>query len=254
MEGPTPGRRRGWKRFLLVAALPGLPLLLLLVLGRGMRHEFGDLDYFSPSGERVSTPLGARRLPAFDLTDQGGRSVGRDDLAGTFWLVAFMTTDTITTPHLATMTQQLLWANWRANNRDFEEFKGEISRLKLVNEGQDETAANNSAQLARTSESLVSAEARMNAMLSDLAEVSESLDSLNGSVANLGALRGDLESIRQALNSGDSTVLGLVGRLEYMEQSMESVNAHRLQINETLFRLQESVESLQRSMSGPAGF
>jgi len=43
-----------------------------------------------------------------------------------------------------------------------------------------------------------------------------------------------------------------VGRVEYMEQSMESVNAHRLQINETLFRLQESVESLQRSMSGPA--
>ena len=89
-------------------------------------------------------------------------------------------------------------------------------------------------------ESLVSAEARMNAMLSDLAQVSESLDSLNGSVANLGALRVDLESIRQALNSGDSTVLGLVGRLEYMEQSMESVNAHRLQINETLFRLQKA--------------
>ena len=39
--------------------------------------------------------------------------MGREDLAGTFWLVAFMTTDTVTTPHLATMTQQLLWANWR---------------------------------------------------------------------------------------------------------------------------------------------
>ena len=39
--------------------------------------------------------------------------MGRDDLAGTFWLVAFFTTDTATTPHLATMTQQLLWANWR---------------------------------------------------------------------------------------------------------------------------------------------
>ncbi|MEC7581422.1 MAG: hypothetical protein VYC85_03350, partial [Pseudomonadota bacterium] len=100
--------------------------------------------------------------------------------------------------------------------------------------------------------SLVSAEARLNVMLSDLAQISDSLDSLSGSVANLGTMRGDLESIRQALNSGDSTVLGLVGRVEYMEQSMESVNAHRLQINETLFRLQESVESLQRSMSGPA--
>jgi len=89
-------------------------------------------------------------------------------------------------------------------------------------------------------------------MLGDLAQISDSLDSLSGSVANLGTMRGDLESIRQALNSGDSTVLGLVGRVEYMEQSMESVNAHRLQINETLFRLQESVESLQRSIPGPA--
>jgi len=146
----------------------------------------------------------------------------------------------------------LLWANWRANNRDFEEFKGEIARLKLVNEGQDEAYSNNSAQLARTSESLVLAESRLNAMVSDLSQITDSLDNVIESVANLGAMRGDLESIRQALNSGDSTVLGLVGRLEYMEQSMESVNAHRLQINETLFRLQESVESLQRSAASPA--
>ena len=73
-----------------------------------------------------------------------------------------------------------------------------------------------------------------------------SFSSLNNSVDELGALRGDLESIRQALNSGDSTVLGLAGRVEYIEQSMESVNAHRLQINESLFRLQENIEALQR--------
>jgi hypothetical protein len=32
-----------------------------------------------------------------------------------------------------------------------------------------------------------------------------------------------------------------------MEESMESVNAHRLQINESLFRLQENLEALQIS-------
>ena len=116
MKEPTPGRRRGWKRFLLVAALPGLPLLLLLLLGKGMRHEFGNLAYFSPAGDRMTTPVGARRLPEFKLTDQHGQTVTRDGLSGTFWLVAFMTTDTVTTPHLATMTRQLLWANWRYRN------------------------------------------------------------------------------------------------------------------------------------------
>jgi len=71
-------------------------------------------------------------------------------------------------------------------------------------------------------------------------------------MGELGTMRGDLDSIRQSLNSGDSTVLGLVGRLEYIEQSMESVNAHRLQINESLFRLQESIETLQRSAGVPS--
>ena len=113
MGDPTPSPRRLWKRILLVAALPGLPLLLLLILGRGMRHEFGNLDYFDQAGARVSVSTDARRLPDFSLTDQTGAVVSRDDLAGTFWLVAFMTTDTATTPHLPVLTQQLLWANWR---------------------------------------------------------------------------------------------------------------------------------------------
>ncbi len=108
-----PANRRPLRRLLLVAALPGLPLLLLVILGRGMRHEFSDLDYFSPKGQRISTPVGARRIPDFILTDQGARTVSRDSLAGTFWLVACMTTDTVTTPYLAELTQQLLWANWR---------------------------------------------------------------------------------------------------------------------------------------------
>lgn len=111
-ERPFPPRRP-LRRFLLVAALPGLPLLLLVILGKGMRHEFSDLDYFAPDGTRIATPVGARRIPEFTLTDQSGRTVNRDSLSDTFWLVACMTTDTASTPFLAQLTQQLLWANWR---------------------------------------------------------------------------------------------------------------------------------------------
>lgn len=105
--------RRPLRRFLLVIALPGLPLLLLLLLGKGMKHEFSDLDFFDQQGERITTAQGARRIPEFSLQDQLGRPVDRSSLEGTFWLVAFMTTDTATSPQLAAFTQQLLWANWR---------------------------------------------------------------------------------------------------------------------------------------------
>ena len=74
-----------------------------------------------PSREERKAVARARRKRKRDakvaedtaLLDQTGRTVTPDSLKGTFWLVAFMTTDTVTTPHLTPLTQQLLWANWR---------------------------------------------------------------------------------------------------------------------------------------------
>ena len=140
----------------------------------------------------------------------------------------------------------LLWANWRANNKQFDDIAGEISRLKIANEGQDETTENNSKAIALVNETLITSETQINSLASSYDQLVGDLSNLDASVNELGTLREDLETIRQALNSGDSTVLGLAGRVEYIEQSMESVNAHRLQINESLFRLQENIEALQR--------
>ena len=148
----------------------------------------------------------------------------------------------------------LLWANWRANNRQFEEFQGEIARLKMSNEGQDETTATNSQAIASTSQSLMANETKINCLSNEMDRLNLSLNSLNTSVDELIVMRADVESIRQSLNSGDSTVLGLVGRLEYMEESMESVNAHRMQVNDLLSQLQGNIEALQRAQSAPDSF
>ena len=144
----------------------------------------------------------------------------------------------------------LLWANWRRINQEIEDIMSEIARLGLVNEGQDEATANNSQQIATVNDAMSDVQRRVNGINNDLQSLDDLVAEHDREMQNLGEMEGDLESIRQALSSGDSTVLGLVGRLEYMEQSMESVNAHRLQINQTLFRLQEQIESLQTLISG----
>ncbi|HAI15495.1 MAG: hypothetical protein CMQ48_03555 [Gammaproteobacteria bacterium] len=148
----------------------------------------------------------------------------------------------------------LLWANWRANNRQFEEFQGEIARLKMSNEGQDETTATNSQAIASANQSLMTNETRINSLSNEMEVIGESVTGLNANVDELSTMRSDLESIRLSLTSGDSTVLGLVGRLEYIEESMESVNANRMQINASLLRLQENIEALQRAQSAPGSF
>jgi len=143
----------------------------------------------------------------------------------------------------------LLWANWRNNNRQFDEIQSELARLKMVNEGQDEATSNNSQILANNSDALNAANTRLNALGNELQSLTQSVTTLDAELAELEGVRSDIESMRQSLSSGDGSVGGLVGRLQYLEESMESVNAHRLQINESLFRLQESLESMQRSMN-----
>ncbi|MFM1895842.1 MAG: hypothetical protein RLZZ385_916 [Pseudomonadota bacterium] len=147
----------------------------------------------------------------------------------------------------------LLWANWRANNRKFEDLESELARLGLVNSGQDEATANLTQQVAGNSAQLNAANTRINTLANEFEQLNRSVATLNASVTEMSELRGELASIRTALNSGDTTLLGLVGRLEYMEESMESVNAHRLQINESLFRLQQSLEAMQRAQQPGSG-
>lgn len=142
----------------------------------------------------------------------------------------------------------LLWANWRANNQKFEDIESEIARLGLVNEGQDEATANNSRQIASVTDALSNLRRNVNDFNNELQSVDDSIAAIDREMRNLAGMEDDLESIRRALSSGDSTVLGLVGRLEYMEQSMESVNAHRLQINQSLFGLREQNEFLREQI------
>ena len=142
-----------------------------------------------------------------------------------------------------------LWAARRVSNRGLEDIQSSLAKLALENQGQDEVVANNSAQIANTNRSLNLSDTRINSITTDFDQLTRSVAILNANVQELQGLRADIASIRQSLNSGDSNVLGLLGRLEYIEESMESVNANRQQVNESLLRIQQSIGSLQRSIN-----
>ncbi len=147
----------------------------------------------------------------------------------------------------------LLWANWRTNNQTLDDIRSEIARLELVNEGQDEVAVNNSQAISRGDEALLAQGVQLSTIVRELAVVSGDMAAMNSELSAILSLQSDIEGIRDSVNSGDSTVLGLVGRLESMEQAMESIDAYRLQTNDSLFRLQEYIEELQRTVNRPRG-
>ena len=146
-----------------------------------------------------------------------------------------------------------LWAARRVTNQGLQDIQSDLAKLSLINEGQDETTANNSRLIGGVDQSLMANEIKINALNNELVQLAQSVAGMNAGIQELVSLRGDIETIRQSLNSGDSSLLGLAGRLEYIEESMESVNAHRLQINESLFRLQQSVEALRSVRNSPGG-
>jgi len=145
-----------------------------------------------------------------------------------------------------------LWAARNTLRTDAQDIQGEIAKLALVNEGQDETVANLTQQFDGASSQITASNSRLNTLVGEMDQLAQQLTQMDSSLDSLSALRTELQSVQTALNSGDSNLLGVIGRLEFLEQSMESVNAHRLQINETLFRLQENIETIQRQTS-PAG-
>ena len=90
----------------------------------------------------------------------------------------------------------LLWANWRANNREFEEFQSEIARLKMSNDGQDETTATNSQAIASTNQSLMANETQINSLTNEMEVLVRSVTGLNSNVDELSSRPSDLKSIR----------------------------------------------------------
>ena len=145
-----------------------------------------------------------------------------------------------------------LWAARNALRTESQDLRGELAKLVLVNEGQDETVATLSQQVDGANSQLTASSGRINTLVGEMDQLSQQLAAMDSSLQSLSSLRSELQSVQTALNSGDSNLLGVIGRLEYLEGSMESVNAHRLQINETLFRLQENIEAIQRQ-AAPAG-
>jgi len=145
-----------------------------------------------------------------------------------------------------------LWAARNTLRTEAQDIQGELAKLALVNEGQDEIVATLTQQVDGADSQITASNSRINALVGEMDQLTQQLAQMDSSLATLGSLRSELQAVQTALNSGDSNLLGVIGRLDFLEDSMESVNAHRLQINQTLFRLQENIEAIQRQAS-PAG-
>ena len=98
------------KYALLGGVLFVLPLLGLILFGVLGDHAFNTLPYYTSEGAVEGRAPGVQRVGDFRLMNQNGESFTSDSLKGKVWLAAFFATDA---PHVASVTKQLLWPNFR---------------------------------------------------------------------------------------------------------------------------------------------
>ena len=102
-------------RLILIAMMLALPLAGLVFLGLLTDHNFNTLPYYTVDGPVEGRSLAAQRVGHFDLVNQEGERFSAKDLRGKVWLAAFYGTDA---PHVAQVTKQLLWPNFRYRDED----------------------------------------------------------------------------------------------------------------------------------------
>ena len=97
-------------RLILIAMMLALPLAGLVFFGLLSEHNFNTLPYYTVDGPVEGQTLAAQRVGDFLLTNHLGEPFSSDELRGKVWLAAFYGTDA---PHVAQVTRQLLWPNFR---------------------------------------------------------------------------------------------------------------------------------------------
>ena len=102
-------------RLILIAMMLALPLAGLVFFGLLTEHNFNTLPYFTKDGEMAGRTLAAQRVGAFEFTNQNGEPFSSNSLKGKVWIAAFFGTDA---PHVAQVTKQLLWPNFRYRDED----------------------------------------------------------------------------------------------------------------------------------------
>lgn len=127
-----------------------------------------------------------------------------------------------------------LWAARRSMLPDLEANQAAVAALQTTS-GELETALGTQA-------------GRVNALTTQQTNMENRIETITGNIANLDRFSQQLESMNQELTRLRAEVdamESLASRMEVSEQDIESINVHRLQVNQSLNTMQEQIRVLQ---------
>lgn len=128
-----------------------------------------------------------------------------------------------------------LWAARNKNRSDIRENRDNVAALKQTDSDMEKAVSAQGKQLVETQNALAAART--------------SIDALNKTVAGMANLGQRLSALSNEVNQLKGSMdTELAGRVDNAEQDIEAINAYRLQVNQTLNALQDSINSLEERL------
>lgn len=141
-----------------------------------------------------------------------------------------------------------LWAARNATNNNVNELTGRLAVLDDASKGHTETTDTLAQMIANNTQQTQAALTEVNSVKSNLEQINASIATINTGLRSVQNVAQDMANIRASLNNGDNTLVGLQDRMVNLEEAVESIDAFRLQVNQTLSRLQQNIENAQRGV------
>ncbi len=140
-----------------------------------------------------------------------------------------------------------LWAARNATNGNVNELTGRVAVLEDASKGHTETTETLAQLISRNTNQMQDGFEEINRLKADLEQANASLAQVSAGLQSVQNVAQDMANIRASLTNGDNTLVGLQDRMSNVEEAVESIDAYRLQVNQTIIRLQENIEAMQRS-------
>jgi chromosome segregation ATPase len=141
-----------------------------------------------------------------------------------------------------------LWAARNSTNNSVNELTGKIAVLEDKSQGNTEATETLAQLVSRNSNQMQDGFAEFGNLRTQLEQANAAIARLNTTMQGVQSVAQDMANIRASLNNGDSTLVGLQDRMANVEEAVESIDAYRLQVNQTIIRLQDNIETMQSSL------
>lgn len=137
-----------------------------------------------------------------------------------------------------------LWAARNATNRNVTDLTGRVAVVETRSQENLTTVEETSVRLVNTTNLVDETRREVASLRNESQQLAQQINEFNTRIQGLQGVAQDLVNLRAEISTAENTSGGLSDRLIRVEEAVEAIDSYRMQMNQTVFRLQQQLETV----------